>query len=280
MQKLKGLVLLVHPLPILGVCAMATALGLSLAQTRAHYALLAVLVAAIFFSQLIVGSTNDIVDLEADKSAQPWKPLVAGWITTRDAYFFVGGAIFCLSITLFFLKPIVQVCVLIGTFAGLLHNFWLKGTRLDWLAYALGFAILPLTVWLQLERWQVTHALLFVPASFLLFAVTLARDLPDIEGDRAAGKKSLAVRLGAQKTIRVVCACLLLAALAAAVTLTRAPLNLNLFASGLALYVLIALVLCYRYFSNASPANWRVNFRLAVLGTVTLITFGLFALES
>ncbi len=278
-RKLKGFVLLVHPLPILGVCSIALLLGLSLADTRQQTERLLLVVAAIFFSQLVVGITNDLVDLEQDKLAQPWKPLVAGWLTKRDAVIFLSSAIVLLSCALFLLMPGAQACVLVGTFAGLLHNFWLKGTRYDWLAYALGFLALPLAVWLELGRWQVEQALLFIPASFLLAANIVARDLPDIESDRAAGKRSLAVRLGEQKAIYVVCIGLILAGIAAGVALTRVPLNLNLFALGLALYFLISLVITYRYLTSLSVSTLRANFRLVLVSAVTLVAFSLFALR-
>lgn len=278
MRKLKGLSLLVHPLPILGVCSIALLLGLSLAQSRQEYERLLILVAAILFSQLVVGITNDLVDLEQDKLAQPWKPLVAGWVSRRDAVIFLASAMVLLGFTMFFLAPGVQLCVLVGTFAGLLHNFWLKGTRYDWLAYGLGFAALPLAVWLNLGRWKLEQALLFIPASLLLVAVMLARDLPDIENDRAAGKRGLAVRLGAQNAIYVVCTLLVLAGIAAGVALTRVPVHLNLLAIGLALYFLICLVVIYRYLASPSTLTLRANFRLTVLSTVILVAFSLFAL--
>jgi 4-hydroxybenzoate polyprenyltransferase len=279
MRRLKGFVLLVHPVPILAVCAVGLLLGLSIAATPAEFERLALALAAIFFSQLLVGATNDWCDLPQDKISQPWKPLVAEMVSARDVLaFVVVDTLLLLSMALWLAPPVIAG-VAVGTFAGLAHNFWTKGTRFDWLAYLLGFAALPVTVWLALQRWKPEQAFILVPAAFLLIAVLLARDVPDIAGDSDAGKKGLAVRLGAKQSIRAICVCLSLAGAAAWVVLRFVAVNRSLWFIGLGIYFLIVLFTIYRYAVRSDNAGLRSNFRLTILCAVLLVGTCLFALN-
>ena len=280
MRSFKGYVLLVHPIPILGVCAVALLLGVSIATTRAEYERLALALLAILLSQILVGASNDVIDLPQDRLSQPWKPLVAGFLPMRHVYVFIAADVILLAALLFWLGLPVSVGVAVGTFAGLAHNLWTKGTRSDVLTYALGFLSLPITIWLALHRWKPEQALLFVPAAFLMVAVLLARDVPDIHADGAVGKKSLAVRLGAKQTTHVICACLLLAGIAAFLTMQLAPVNFMLLSGGLVIYFLLAAVTVYRYLGKTDEGLLRTNFRLALVGAVFLIGVCLFALKA
>lgn len=280
MRKLKGYLFVVHPVPILGVCAVALLLGLSIADKREEYQRLLMVTAAILFSQIIVGTSNDLIDLDRDQQSQPWKPLVAGRLSGREAYGLLLTAIVLLCLTLFFLHLPVITGVLIGTAAGLAHNFLTKGTKFDWLSYLVGFVVLPITVWLALGRWNVQQVLIFFPAVFLMLAVFLARDVPDIDGDTNAGGNGLAVRLGTKKSIRVICFCLILAGLVAAAVFSSVAVNPIILFTGMVVYFFITLVNVYLYLGNASIAVLRANFRLTVSSAVILVGCSLFALKA
>lgn len=279
MRRLKGFVLLVHPVPILGVCAVGLALGLSIATTRAEFERLALALTAILFSQILVGASNDWVDFPLDKLSQPWKPLVAGMVSSRDVFIFIAADTLLLLSMVFWLTPPVIAGVAVGTFAGLAHNFWTKGTRYDWLAYLLGFAVLPVTVWLALERWKPEQGLIFVPAAFLLIAVLLARDVPDIAGDSEAGKRGLAVRLGEKQSVQAICICLPLAGVAAWAVIQFVAVNWTLWFIGLGMYLLFMLYTIYRYAVRRDNAGLRSNFRLTILCAVLLVGTCLIALK-
>jgi 4-hydroxybenzoate polyprenyltransferase len=280
MRKLKGYFLVVHPVPILGVCAVALLLGFSIANTTKEYQSLLFVTAAILFSQITVGTSNDLVDFSRDQKAQPWKPLVAGMLSQRDAYIFIAVAAILLALSLFLLTPLAIVGVLIGTVAGLTHNFLTKGTKYDWLSYLAGFIILPITVWFALQRWNVQQGLIFFPAIFLMLAVFLARDVPDIASDANDDKHGLAVRLGTKKSIRIICICLILAGPVALAVFSFVAQNWIVLFAGLLIYFCITLVNVYRYLTDSSSETMRVNFRLTVVSAVILIGSCLFALKA
>ncbi|MBI4675199.1 MAG: UbiA family prenyltransferase [Chloroflexi bacterium] len=255
-------------------------LGLSLARTSQQYERLLILVAAIMSSQIIVGVTNDLVDLEQDAKSQPWKPLVAELVTKTDAYRFVLAAVILLGVWLIVLEPVVSLLIIVGTIAGLAHNFWLKGTRFDWLSYFSGFTVLPITVWLALNAWKMEQVLMIFPSSFLLVAVILARDLPDIESDRAAGMNGLAARLGTKRAVYAVCFCLGMAALLAFLVSALVAMNAMVLSIGLILFAFMSLLNITRYLARPSHPTLRANFRLTVVSAVTLVGFCLFALRT
>ena len=73
------------------------------------------------------------------------------------------------------------------------------------LAVGLGFGVLPVAgaAWLQSGRWDAGALWLAVPVSLWVALILLANEVPDARADAAAGKRTLAVRLGPAGTARL-----------------------------------------------------------------------------
>lgn len=73
------------------------------------------------------------------------------------------------------------------------------------LAVGLGFGVLPVAgaAWLQSGRWDAGALWLALPVSLWVALILLANEVPDARADAAAGKRTLAVRLGPAGTARL-----------------------------------------------------------------------------
>jgi 1,4-dihydroxy-2-naphthoate octaprenyltransferase len=104
-----------------------------------------------------------------------------------------------------------------------------------------GLAAVGGTYYVQARVFTLAAFAVSVPLGLLIVAILVVNNLRDIEGDRAAGKRTLAVRYGAEWTRREYAACLALAFLA--------PL-----AAVLAGLLPVWVLLCWL----AAPAAWRL----------------------
>ncbi len=115
------------------------------------------------------------------------------------ALLLVGGA---LGAGLFALKGAgVLVFGAAGVALGLLYSMppvALSGRGLGEAAVALGFGVLPLVggAWLQCGALAGQAVTLSLPLGCWIAAVLIANEIPDVAADRAAGKRTLAVRFG------------------------------------------------------------------------------------
>jgi 4-hydroxybenzoate polyprenyltransferase len=168
---------------------------------------------AIFFGQLVVGWTNDLVDFSRDKAASRLsKPLVAGTITAKTLKL-------CLVLALFgaLATSIWSPLGMHGTalhFLGLLsataYNLKLKSTVYSVLPYIISFGILPWAIYSAAD----THPPTWLILAFMLLASAFhfLNVLKDLDEDRTQDVMGLPQLLGRQKSI-IVALTLLLAAL-------------------------------------------------------------------
>jgi 4-hydroxybenzoate polyprenyltransferase len=279
MRRLQAWVLVFHPLPVCGVCALATMLGLSASPDPSKLPCLALVIAAIFCSQVVVGASNDLVDLPLDRRSQPWKPLVAGAITTHEVYALIALAFVLMVWCMLWLGASVSVFIVSGTIAGLSHNFLTKGTRFDWASYTLGFTVLPLVVWSAIEKIPIAQLTLLPTGVCLLPAVIIARDLPDITHDQDAGKNGLAVRLGQRRSVFVLGLCMSVAPVVAVLAINMVGFDARVFVAGLSIYLILLCIILTRY-RSAAETTLRTNFRLTMGNAIVLIASSLFAIQT
>src|SRR5512140_278580 len=127
--------LLVHPFPVTMVVAFATLLALATARDALNPWHLGSVIATLFFSQVIVGITNELHDRALDVQTQPYKPLANGSVSQDEARALVALAAVLMLAFAISIGPIVVAFALLGTFAGLLYNFVLRGTSFSWFPY-------------------------------------------------------------------------------------------------------------------------------------------------
>ncbi|MCB1487234.1 MAG: UbiA family prenyltransferase [Bauldia sp.] len=162
---------------------------------------------SIFLVSAAVGSMNDFLDVELDRTFRPDKPLVRGDLAPQEAFLVsavaaVGGVL----ISLLFGLEVMLVALLVLA-VGLAYDLWLKDTLFSWAPYGVGIPALP--VWGFLAAGAFTPVLLvsFPLGVLIALALYLANTIPDIEGDTAFGIRGLAHRLGVGRSLAATWVC-------------------------------------------------------------------------
>jgi 4-hydroxybenzoate polyprenyltransferase len=155
---------------------------------------------------MLMGSTfvlNQIKDVKSDQKNKKLFIISNGYLTLQDAIKEVVLLAYFSFLLAFFLNFVTGICfILFFVIAGILYNFapftmkdrpWgslAANALMGWFAFAIGWA----------AKNQVTSAVLTDSIPYLLFntALYLFTTLPDIEGDRLAGKRTLAVMYGSK----------------------------------------------------------------------------------
>jgi 4-hydroxybenzoate polyprenyltransferase len=186
-----------HPGPSLLVTVVLVAIA-GLAGHRVPDGILVLqLVGAMLPVQFCIGVINDVADLEADAVAKPHKPLVRGVVRRSTA----TGAGIVLGVIGLGVAATINLATLgldaLALGAGLAYDLGLRRTPLSWVPWWGGMAVLPLEGYASVGAVP-SKLLVVVPLSGLLaIGLHFANALPDIEGDRLAGRRSLPVLAGA-----------------------------------------------------------------------------------
>ncbi len=183
-----------HGGPALAVTGLAAALafGTGLGQGRGT-----IVVAAVLTSQLSIGWSNDLLDLDRDRTVgRTDKPLVGGEVRPGLIRALCAVALSATAVLGLLCGGPAAAAHLVNTAAGWAYNLGLKATVWSWLPYAVAFGGLPAFVALAAQpaawppAWQVVAgALLGIGAHFL-------NVVPDLEDDERTGVRGLPQRLG------------------------------------------------------------------------------------
>ncbi len=194
-QRLVGLVKATHPFPLVAVVTLTGLIGLTTSGRETENGKLALVILAMFLSQLTIGWSNDYLDRHTDAIHQPSKPLAVGLVEAkwlpRLAFLaclgsFVAGAQ---------LGAVPLLLLVIGTASGLAYNLGIKNTNVSWLPYVVAFAVLPPFVWSALHSFRNEFVWLYVVATPLTIAVHVANSLPDAATDQASGRAGIVTSL-------------------------------------------------------------------------------------
>lgn len=191
----------IHPFPTALNVGATLGLAVIAFDSLPPWATLARLGAAMLCVQAAIGAANDYCDRDLDAITKPWKPIVRGAIEPRTALVLAAGfavAAGTLAAT-FGLESLLVGAV--GLAAGLAYDVRLKRSVLSALPFMVALPLLPIWVWLSLDRWQPELLWLLPFAPLAGLAVHLSNTLPDLEADARAGVRGLAHVLGAQRSI-------------------------------------------------------------------------------
>ena len=163
-----------HIEPTIAVTILTALLGLAFGLTPAR---LALLTAAMFAGQLVVGWSNDLIDAGRDTTVlRADKPLATGEVTRTAVTAAMGvaaAAAVGISATLGWRCAAAHLVLVVGS--GLAYNLGLKATRWSWLPYVVAFGSLPLVVSLAVVP-PVGPAVWLVAASGTLGAAAQGRE--------------------------------------------------------------------------------------------------------
>lgn len=222
--SIRGYLLLPHAVPTMVVLVATSAFAFIATEGNPGPAPLASLLIAMLGSQLAIGATNELVDVELDRTTKPHKPIPSGLVSMRGArtVVVVGLALVVLGSLRFSLLAFL-LCGL-GTAIGIAYSLWFKRTVLSWLPYVLAIPLLPIWVWEAMADLPAGLTLLYPIAIPALIAVHIAQSIPDLDGDRSAGIKNLTVGLG-EKGARLACWGLMIVSISAAVITASSTAN-------------------------------------------------------
>jgi len=217
---MSALLRLVHPFPSALNAALVLGIALLAGATPERAAQLSL---AMLGLQFCIGAVNDLFDESLDARSKPNKPIPAGRISRRTAWIVAavsggGGLALAALANPPDLLPLFMATLMLA--AGLVYDALLKPTAFGWVCFAVAFPILPIYAWYGAAgtfppRWEV-----LVPVAALAGpALQLANGLIDLETDRAAGLRTLAVRLGRRKSLALMAAALLVVHVLAWVTI-------------------------------------------------------------
>jgi 4-hydroxybenzoate polyprenyltransferase len=200
-QRLAGLIRLIHPFPSLldGLATTGIALvagGDAVTATRLGASMLAL--------QASIGALNDIVDAPADAGHKRGKPIPSGVVAVPAARGLVvlgAGLGLALAIPSGLIVLATAILILV---VGYGYDLAGKGTRWSWLPFAVGIPLLPVFAWLGATgRLPPTFAILVPAAVVAGAALAIANSRADVERDLAAGRASVATWLGPDRAWRV-----------------------------------------------------------------------------
>ncbi|XP_068493718.1 glycinol 4-dimethylallyltransferase-like isoform X2 [Phaseolus vulgaris] len=167
------------------------------------------------FMDLYVNGVNQVFDFEIDKINKPYLPLASGKLSFRNCAFIVASsAILGFGVTLMIGSPALTLNLL-STFilwTGYSANVpFLRWKRYPVLAALFMFLswtfIFPLSYFLHMQTFVFKRPVVFprslivsmVFNAFYSIGLALAKDIPDIEGDKQHGIDSFSIRLGQKK---------------------------------------------------------------------------------
>jgi 4-hydroxybenzoate polyprenyltransferase len=193
LKTTKGAILASHA----GPTATVTVLSYLLASSLLPILTAIGIAATVLSGQLIVGWSNDLIDLPQDQRANRMgKPLVSGLITSAVLYRFLWIDLMVVTVSSLLGPMGVKggTLHLLAVGSGVSYNLYFKRTKLSWLPYALSFGALPAVIILADNRtpprWIVTSGMM------LGIAAHFANVVKDIESDNLLGIKGLPQIMG------------------------------------------------------------------------------------
>jgi 4-hydroxybenzoate polyprenyltransferase len=202
-RSVRGYLLLPHLAPILLVVTAVVVFAVIAWGGEPPLGLLAQMIVAVLGGQLAIGAINEIVDLADDQIHKPSKPLPRGDVPMRGAKAMVVVGLGMMALFGACLGPLSFGLLLLGTGLGIAYDLKLKRTRWSWLPYLLALPLLPIWVFLTLDRPQRGLMFLYPLGALAAIGVHFAQALPDVQADRDAGLVTPTSQLGARGTFLV-----------------------------------------------------------------------------
>lgn len=158
--------------------------------------LLARLLLAMLGGQVAIGAVNEIIDLPDDRTGNPGKPLPSGTVSLHGARVMAGAGLVLMTLVGATLGLQSLALLALGTGLGLAYDLWFKRSRWSWAPYLLALPLLPIWVFVSLDRFDARLLLIYPLGALSAVGVHFAQALPDIESDRAAGLATPTTLLG------------------------------------------------------------------------------------
>ena len=187
---------ILHPVTSIAVTIVTMIASLPLTESFSMFSLILVGLSMLSI-QFSIGITNDLLDIDFDSIAKPWKPLVNGTASIKMSYVVLAFLIIISFLSVFQLGFLAIFFLYFGFFLGIIYNFGFKRTVYSWLPYSL--AIPTVMVYARIIQNNPNFFLLVLlyPLGLLAGpALNIANQLPDAEEAKQSGENSLIHKLG------------------------------------------------------------------------------------
>lgn len=161
---------------------------------------------------------NQLADIEVDKKNGGLPLIASGIVSEKIAWFCaIALALFSIITPLFWGEYALVILAVISVVIGLLYSFkpfFFSGRPfLDFLTNSFGYGTVAFGAGWFLAGKDILSVEFFfnsLPYFFLMSAGSISSTLPDLDGDRAEGKKTTAVAFGVMNahTIATICLCI------------------------------------------------------------------------
>lgn len=183
-----------HPGPTVVVTTIALALGLSVGVDLDR---LVVLTVSVFFGQVSIGLSNDVIDAPRDRiAARTDKPLARERAPIRVAWISAIVAVVVALALSALLGWGMAVAHAVFLACGWAYNAVLKSTVWSAACFAVGFGVFPSLATLALSHPHVAPLWAWIAGAALGTAVHFSNVLPDLEDDELTGVRGLPHRVG------------------------------------------------------------------------------------
>jgi 4-hydroxybenzoate polyprenyltransferase len=154
--------------------------------------------------QFAIGALNDILDAPADAGRVPPKPIPGGSVTIGEARGVAAlAAVVGLVLAASFDLGVLVLAALVLVVGGA-YDLRAKGTAWSWLPFAVGIPLLPVFGWYGIDGDLPGFFIALLPMAVVAgAALAIANASADFELDLAAGRSSVATRLGQAAAWRV-----------------------------------------------------------------------------
>ncbi|HEY8678706.1 MAG TPA: UbiA family prenyltransferase [Candidatus Dormibacteraeota bacterium] len=188
---------LIHPGPSLATAAVATAFGLLLGLPAGDHRL-PLVGGIILLTQVSISALNEWADAHLDAAANRPRPIPLGLVTRRTALLVAiasGLAALAANVLAQLGVPSLLLIVL-GLACGWIYDIGLKRTPLSFVPFAIAFPAMAVWVGVIAHPAPTRLPLILFGGVPLALAIHLADAIPDRDGDRTGGIRTLAVALG------------------------------------------------------------------------------------
>jgi homogentisate solanesyltransferase len=193
-------------------------------------------VVALILRNVFIVGINQVYDIEVDKVNKPFLPLAAQQMEVPFAWLLVvSSGIVGVAITRLYFSRLIFYLYIAGLGCGALYSVPpFRWRRWPWMAaitisfvrgFLLNFGVYHATKSALGIPFQWNPVILFTACFMTIYAcvIALAKDLPDVQGDKQYRVETFAARMGVDKVVRLVVALLLFDYIFAILTALVAP---------------------------------------------------------
>lgn len=189
---------LFHPIPSLVTAAAAVGFGL-LFKMPLGAPRLWLLGLVMLLAQFSISAANDWADRAQDAAAARARPVPLGMIQPGTALTIAIASAGAAIAGALLLGALAAALVVLGIAVGWTYDLAAKGTPFSPLPFAVAFPLLPFWVGVVAGDFPRQIPVLFIAGIPVALAIHLADAIPDAESDAAAGARTLAVAVGADR---------------------------------------------------------------------------------